>query len=95
MSKMPFYFVRIPSGLYLQGVDINENYCRTGTAPTMGVRHSFNEFKTVWGNKPKAFDYRTLGGYINVLLNEYQWEDRPCDPFAVIPCDENGNERQS
>lgn len=46
MSKMPYYAVRISTGEYLQGVDINENYCRTGTAPTMGVRHSFNEFKT-------------------------------------------------
>lgn len=92
MNKMPFYFVRIQSGLYLQGVDINEHYCRTGMAPTMGARHSFNEFKTVWGSKPRAFDYRTLGGYINILLSEYQWEDRLRDPFAVIPCDENGKE---
>lgn len=92
MNKIPFYSVRIPSGLYLQGIDTNENYSRTGTAPTMGVRHSFNEFKTVWGQKPHAFDYRTLGGYINVLLNEYQWDERLLEPFVIIPCDENGKE---
>ena len=92
MSKTPFYCVRIPSGECLQGIDINENYSRTGTAPTMGVRHSFNEFKTIWAMKPKAFDYRTLGGYINVLLNEYQWDDRPREAFVVLPCDENGVE---
>ena len=92
MNKTPFYCVRIPTGEYLQGIDINENYSRTGTAPTMGVRHSFCEFKTIWGMKSKAFDYRTLGGYINVLLNEYQWDERLRDPFAILPCDENGKE---
>lgn len=92
MYNTPFYCVRIPTGEYLQGIDINENYSRTGTAPTMGVRHSFCEYKTLWSMKPKAFDYRTLGGYINVLLNEYQWDERLRDPFSVIPCDENGKE---
>lgn len=87
---IPFYAVKIATGEYLQGVDINEHYCRTGTAPTMGARHSFNEFKSVWAMRPKAFDYRTLSGYINVLLNEYQWGDRPCASFVVIPCDADG-----
>ena len=90
MSKIPFYCVRIPTGEFLQGIDINENYSRTGTAPTMGVRHSFCEYKTIWDRRPKAFEYRTLIGYINVLLNEYQWDERIIYPFAVLPCDENG-----
>lgn len=92
MSKIPFYTVRIQTGEYLQGIDINDNYSRSGTAPTLGVRHSFCEFKTIWGMKPKAFDYRTLSGYINVLLNEYQWDERIVYPFVIIPSDENGKE---
>lgn len=92
MSKIPFYIVRIQTGEYLQGIDINDNYSRSGTAPTMGVRHSFCEFKTIWGGKPRAFDYRTLSGYINVLLNEYQWDERVVYPFVIIPSDEDGKE---
>ena len=92
MNKMPFFAVKHLNGEYLQGVDVNERYSRTGRAPTMGVRHSYNEFKTIWGETPKAFDYMTLGGYLKVLLSEFHWEDRECEKFEVIPRDQNGGE---
>mgnify|MGYP003298822586 CR=1 FL=1 len=85
MNKAPLFMVKNERGLYLQTIDINENYSKTGTAPTMSVRHSYCEYKTIWDITPKAFDYRTLGGYINILLNEYFWNERDLESFTVIP----------
>lgn len=34
------------NGLYLQGIEINEKYEKTVTAPTMGNAHVYSEYKT-------------------------------------------------
>lgn len=85
MAKTIFYSVRNEEGLYLQGIKANENYSYTGTAPTMGNRHTPTEFKTIWGNEVKTFEPLTLANYIKVLLEEYRWETRTPIPFTVIP----------
>lgn len=36
------------NGLYLQGIEINEKYEKTVTAPTMGNAHVYSEYKTKW-----------------------------------------------
>ena len=92
MGKSIFFAAKSGKGLYLQGVDINEHYSRTGTAPTMGVRHSYNEYKTVWGKEFKCFDYRTLAGYMNIYLSETFWGDAKPQTIKIIPCDADGNE---
>jgi len=72
MAKTLFYAVRNEHGLYLQGIEANENYSYTGQAPTMGNRHTPTEFKTVWRNTVKTFEPLTLANYIKVLLEEYR-----------------------
>lgn len=84
MAKTLFYVVRNEHGLYLQGIEPNENYSYTGTAPTMGNCHTPTEFKTIWGNTVKKFEPLTLSNYIKVLLEEYRWETKLPTPFAII-----------
>lgn len=71
--------------LYLQGIEPNEHYSRTATAPTMGDRHSYSEYKTVWGGEIKAFERLTVVSYIRVLLEEFRWKDRVPFFFQVEP----------
>jgi len=85
MAKTLFYAVRNEHGLYLQGIEANENYSYTGQAPTMGNRHTPTEFKTVWRNTVKTFEPLTLANYIKVLLEEYRWETRFPTSFAILP----------
>lgn len=68
---------------YLQGIKPNDNYCRSGTAPTMGARHSFCEYKTIWGNRKKYFEPLTLANYIKVIFDENRWETKDVIFFEV------------
>ena len=43
---MIFYAIYM-DGKYLQGIEPNEHYSRTGIAPTMGARHTPAEYKTI------------------------------------------------
>lgn len=85
MAKTVFYFVKNDKELYLQGIEPNENYSYTGTAPTMGNRHTFTEFKTIWGDVAQKFEPLTLSNYIKVLLEEYRWETKSPTSFTIIP----------
>lgn len=85
MANTLFYAVRNEHGSYLQGIEPNENYSYTGTAPTMGNRHTPTEYKSVWGGTIKKFEPLTLSSYIKVILEEYRWETRLPTPFAILP----------
>ena len=83
MAKQFYYYVRRIDGLYLQGIESNDNYSKNACAPTMGTRHSFCEYKAVWGRKKKEFEPLTLTNYIRVILEEYRWESSYPFDFAV------------
>lgn len=85
IKKYLYYSVRIETGLFLQGVEINEDFKRGAVAPTMGNRHTYTEFKTVWGEKQVFFEPLTLSGYIKILLEEYRWETRQPYSFEILP----------
>lgn len=85
MAKTLFYAVRNEHGLYLQGIEPNENYSFTGTAPTMGNRHTPTEYKSIWGKDITKFEPLTLASYIKIILEEYRWETRQPTPFAILP----------
>lgn len=86
MSKLNlFYSIQLENGLFLQGVEINKDFKRGAVAPTMGNRHTYTEFKTVWGDKQVFFEPLTLSGYIKILLEEYRWETRQPKSFEVLP----------
>ena len=61
---------------WLQGVKANEKYCCSATAPTMGNRYAYSEYKTMWGDDQKTFEPLTATGYIKTLLEEYRWGER-------------------
>lgn len=84
-KTMPtFLYCVKANGKYLNNIEANEHYSASGTAPTMGVRHSFCEYKTIWGKEPKYFEYLTLSNYIKILLEENRWGTRNIKDFKVI-----------
>lgn len=87
MAKTVFYAAK-RHGLYLHGIEPNENYAPSVTAPTMGRRYTYNEFSTVWGKEPKYFEPLTFVSNLQVILSEYRWECRKTEDFRII-CTEN------
>ena len=87
MAKTIFYNIK-RNGKYLQTVEANESYCASGVAPTMGVRHSWSEYKTVWGNEPKNIEPLSVTSYMRILLEEYRWEEKKPTKIEIIPCTE-------
>lgn len=72
------------NGKWLQGIEPNQNYCCAKTAPTMGNRYTYSEFKTVWGTEQKFFEPLTFLGYIRTLTEEYRWGDKKHSDFKII-----------
>lgn len=72
---------------WLQGIEANEHYAPTGMAPTMGNRHTYSEYRTVWGDKPVFVERLTLASHIKILCEEYRWGDLKAVDFKVIARD--------
>lgn len=83
-AKIIMYTVK-RSGKWLQGIEANANYKRGACAPTMGVRHTYAEYKTIWGDKPKYFEPLTLASYLKILFEEYRWEAKKPMDIKIIP----------
>lgn len=89
---MRYYISRGLRSEYLQGIEPNEFYNSTVTAPTMGARHTYSEYKTVWGGEPKAFERLTASSYVKVILEEFRWGDVTPYCFMIEPHKENTDE---
>lgn len=85
IRKSIFYAIQNEYGEYLQGIDVNENYKRGAVSPTMGVCHSYCEYRTVWGNKEKFFEPITMANYVKILCEEFRWDSREMFSFAIHP----------
>lgn len=83
-GKTIYYAIKI-GNKYMQGIEPNENYCRSGTAPTMGTRFSCSEFKSVLGDEIKPIEPLTVANYLKILLEEYRWNERNVDKIEIIP----------
>jgi hypothetical protein len=81
---MIHYHIKM-NGRYLQGIEPNKHYSRTGTAPTMGNRHTPAEYKSIWSAEPKAFEPLTAASYIKVVFEEFRWKDRKPQDIRLIP----------
>lgn len=85
---MTFRYAIKRGGKWLQGVEPNSNYCCSKTAPTMGNRFAYSEYKTVWGIEQKSFERLTAGNYIKTLIEEYRWGDKCPMKFQIVPISE-------
>lgn len=83
-GKTIYYAIKI-GNKYMQGIETNENYCRSGTAPTMGTRFSYSEFKSVLGDEIKPVEPLTITNYLKILFEEYRWNERSVDKIEIIP----------
>lgn len=83
-GKTIYYAIKIGDE-YMQGIEPNENYCRSGTAPTMGARYSYSEFKSIWGYDIKLIESLTVASYLKVLFEEYRWNEKELEKIEVIP----------
>ena len=84
MAKTVLYRIK-RNGKYLQTVDANERYCSSGRAPTMGAKHSWSEYKTIWGDDPRAIEPLSAISYLRTLLEEYRWEEKKPIKIEIIP----------
>ena len=84
MAKTVLYKIK-RNGKYLQTVDANERYCSSGIAPTMGAKHSWSEYKTIWCDEPRAIEPLSAISYLRTLLEEYRWEEREPIKIEIIP----------
>lgn len=82
---MKYYISRAMQSEYLQGIEPNEFYNSTCTAPTMGNRHTHSEFRTVWGREPKEFERLTACNYIKTIMEEFRWGETETYCFKVEP----------
>lgn len=82
MSDVKYAIKR--SGKWLQGIEPNKNYCCSATAPTMGNRYTYSEYKTVWGTEQVAFERLTATNYIKTLMEEYRWGDKVAMDFKIV-----------
>lgn len=69
---------------WLQGIKPNEHYAPNAMAPTMGNRHTYSEYSTVWGNEPVYIERLTFASYIKALCEEYRWGDLKTLDFKVV-----------
>ena len=83
-GKTIYYAIKIEDE-YTQGIEPNENYCRSGTAPTMGARYSYSEFKSIWGYDIKLIESLTVASYLKVLFEEYRWNEKELEKIELIP----------
>lgn len=70
---------------YLQGIEANEDYVHNACAPTMGRCHSYNEYKTIWGEEPKLFEKYTVCNYLQILFAEFVWKEKKLGKITVEP----------
>ena len=84
MDKTTMYAIKMGSK-YLQGIEPNKHYARHGVAPTMGARHCFHEFVSVWGMEPKMFERLTASNYIKIIFEEFRWDERKPAEIKIIP----------
>lgn len=84
MAKQLFYTIR-RSGLYLQGIALNESAGKDQVAPTMGVRYSQSDYQTIWGKTQKKIEPLTVASYIKVILEEYRWEQIKPELITITP----------
>ena len=80
---MIYYAIKNGEGYYLSDIEANGNYCPSGTAPTMGNRHCYNEYKTIWGKQKTTFEPLTAVSNIKVLLEEFRWGSRKPFDFKI------------
>lgn len=71
------------NGKWLQGIEANPDYKYSAYAPTMGNRHTYSEYRTIWGTEQKWFERMTFVGYLQVLFEEYRWGDKKHSDFSV------------
>lgn len=70
---------------WLQGTAESPSYVGSATAPTMGNRHTYSEYQTVWGKEPVEFERLTAMNCIRVLQEEYRWGDLKPMEIRIIP----------
>ena len=82
---MTLYYAIKCGRKYVVGIEPNEKYCTSATAPTMGVRHDYSESNTILSCNPAYFERLTAIGYLRVLMEEFRWGDKKPQKIQLIP----------
>ena len=70
---------------YVKGIEPNEKYTKSSTAPTMGTRYTYSDFATVLSNEVVYIERLTAANYIRTLMEEFRWGDKKPRKIELIP----------
>ncbi len=70
---------------YVKGIEPNEKYTKSSTAPTMGARYAHSDFVTVFSNEAVYIERLTAISYLRTLMEEFRWGDKKPHKIELIP----------
>lgn len=81
-----YYAIKI-GRKYVKGIEPNDKYTKSSTAPTMGTRYAHSDFATVLSDEIVYIERLTTINYIRTLMEEYRFGDKKPRKIELIPKD--------
>ena len=84
---MTLYYAIKCGRKYVKGIEPNEKYTKSSTAPTMGTRYAHSDFVTVLSDEVVYIERLTAINYLRTLMEEFRWGDKNPRKIELIPKD--------
>ena len=84
---MTLYYAIKYGRKYVKGIEQNEKYVKSSTAPTMGTRYAHSDFVTVFSYDVVYIERLTAINYLRTLMEEFRWGDKKPRKIELIPKD--------
>lgn len=85
---MTLYYAIKYGRKYVKGIEPNEKYAKSSTAPTMGTRYAHSDFVTVLSDEVVYIERLTAINYLRTLMEEFRWGDKKPSKVDLIPMEE-------
>lgn len=82
---MTLYYAIKCGRKYVKGIEPNEKYIKSSTAPTMGTRYAHSDFVTVLSDEIVYIERLTAINYLRTLIEEFRWGDKKPKKIELIP----------
>lgn len=79
-----YYTIKI-GRKYVKGIEPNEKYIKSSTAPTMGNRYAHSDFVTLLSDEVVYIERLTAINYLRTLMEEFRWGDKKPKKIELIP----------
>ena len=86
-KKMAIYYAIKIGRKYVKGIEPNEKYAKSSTAPTIRMRYAHSDFVTVLSDEVVYIERLTAINYLRTLMEEFRWGDKKPRKIELIPKD--------